>query len=116
MCPCTRTSPILCTTDATMWTWRPCSWSPTRFYAAGATRWRPSSNDVPACTLGLQALPVPWAPGMSHTRGGGLVKIAGTHYRTIWPLATGAVRVIDQSRLPFEFTTIDLATLGDGAR
>jgi methylthioribose-1-phosphate isomerase len=53
---------------------------------------------------------------MSHTRGGGLVKIAGTHYRTIWPLATGAVRVIDQSRLPFEFTTIDLATLEDAAR
>jgi methylthioribose-1-phosphate isomerase len=44
------------------------------------------------------------------------VKISGTHYRTIWPTATGSVRVIDQSRLPFEFTTIDLDTLDDAAQ
>jgi methylthioribose-1-phosphate isomerase len=44
------------------------------------------------------------------------MKISGTHYRTIWPTAAGAVRVIDQSRLPFEFTTIDLQTLDDAAR
>jgi methylthioribose-1-phosphate isomerase len=44
------------------------------------------------------------------------VKISGTHYRTIWPTATGSVRVIDQSRLPFEFTTIDLNTLDDAAQ
>jgi methylthioribose-1-phosphate isomerase len=41
------------------------------------------------------------------------MKISGTHYRTIWPTATGSVRVIDQSRLPFEFSTVDLNTLDD---
>ena len=43
------------------------------------------------------------------------MKVAGAHYRTIWPLASGAVRVIDQSRLPFELVTVDLATLEDAA-
>ena len=44
------------------------------------------------------------------------MKISGTHYRTIWPTAAGSVRVIDQSRLPFEFSTIDLNTLDDAAQ
>ena len=44
------------------------------------------------------------------------MKIAGTPYRTIWPLESGAVRVIDQSRLPFELVTLDLTTLEDAAR
>src|ERR1700735_353485 len=44
------------------------------------------------------------------------MKISGTHYRTIWPTGTGSVRVIDQSRLPFEFATIDLDDLDDAAR
>ncbi len=44
------------------------------------------------------------------------MKISDTHYRTIWPTAAGSVRVIDQSRLPFEFTTVDLETLEDAAR
>jgi methylthioribose-1-phosphate isomerase len=44
------------------------------------------------------------------------VKISGEHYRTIWPTATGSVRVIDQSRLPFEFSTVDLNTLDDAAQ
>jgi methylthioribose-1-phosphate isomerase len=44
------------------------------------------------------------------------MKILGKHYRTIWPTAGGTVRVIDQSRLPFEFVTIDLHTLDDAAR
>ena len=44
------------------------------------------------------------------------MKIAGTPYRTIWPLDSGAVRVIDQSRLPFELVTLDLTTLEDAAR
>ncbi|HTB27433.1 MAG TPA: S-methyl-5-thioribose-1-phosphate isomerase [Steroidobacteraceae bacterium] len=44
------------------------------------------------------------------------MKISGTHYRTIWPTASGSVRVIDQSRLPFEFATVDLAGLDDAAR
>jgi methylthioribose-1-phosphate isomerase len=42
------------------------------------------------------------------------MKIAGEHYRTIWPVAAG-VRVIDQSRLPFEFAVVDLVTVGDAA-
>src|ERR1700731_4600641 len=41
------------------------------------------------------------------------MKISGTHYRTIWPVEAGTIRVIDQSRLPFEFATIDLKTLED---
>ena len=44
------------------------------------------------------------------------MKISGTHYRTIWATASGSVRVIDQSRLPFEFATVDLAGLDDAAR
>jgi methylthioribose-1-phosphate isomerase len=44
------------------------------------------------------------------------VKISGRHYRTIWPTAAGSVRVIDQSRLPFEFSTIDLNSLDDAAQ
>jgi methylthioribose-1-phosphate isomerase len=44
------------------------------------------------------------------------MKIAGKPYRTIWPLESRSVRVIDQSRLPFELVTLDLATLEDAAR
>ena len=43
------------------------------------------------------------------------VKVAGVPYRTLWT-ADGAVRVIDQSRLPFEFATLDLRSLADAAR
>jgi methylthioribose-1-phosphate isomerase len=43
------------------------------------------------------------------------MKISGTHHRTIWPNADGSVRVIDQSRLPFEFATLDLNTVEDAA-
>jgi methylthioribose-1-phosphate isomerase len=44
------------------------------------------------------------------------MRISGTPYRTIWPLDSGAVRAIDQSRLPFELATLDLTTLEDAAR
>lgn len=44
------------------------------------------------------------------------MNISGTHYRTIWPVAAGSVRVIDQSRLPFELVTIDLNTLDDAVQ
>ena len=44
------------------------------------------------------------------------MKISGTHFRTIWITESGTVRVIDQSRLPFEFVTLDLETLADAAR
>jgi methylthioribose-1-phosphate isomerase len=44
------------------------------------------------------------------------MKISGTHFRTIWMTDSGAVRVIDQSRLPFEFATLDLQTAVDAAR
>jgi methylthioribose-1-phosphate isomerase len=43
------------------------------------------------------------------------MRISGTHYRTIWPTAAGTIRVIDQSRLPFEFATLDLHTVEDAA-
>jgi methylthioribose-1-phosphate isomerase len=44
------------------------------------------------------------------------MRVSGTHYRTIWPTVSGTIRVIDQSRLPFEFTTIDLDTVDDVAQ
>jgi len=44
------------------------------------------------------------------------MKISGTHFRTIWVTDSGTVRVIDQSRLPFEFVTVDLETCADAAR
>jgi methylthioribose-1-phosphate isomerase len=44
------------------------------------------------------------------------MRISGTHYRTIWTTEPGRVRVIDQSRLPFEFATLDLETVTDAAR
>jgi methylthioribose-1-phosphate isomerase len=44
------------------------------------------------------------------------MRISDTHYRTIWPTASGTIRVIDQSRLPFEFTTIDLDTVDEVAQ
>jgi methylthioribose-1-phosphate isomerase len=43
------------------------------------------------------------------------VKISGVHFRTIWLTKSSTVRVIDQSRLPFEFATRDLETLADAA-
>ncbi len=42
------------------------------------------------------------------------MKIAGVPYRTIW-MADDAVRVIDQSRLPFEFAVVDLRSPEDAA-
>src|SRR5258708_15245981 len=44
------------------------------------------------------------------------MRVSGTHYRTIWRTESGGVRVIDQSRLPFEFATIDLETLSAAAQ
>ena len=44
------------------------------------------------------------------------MKVSGKHYRTIWATPAGAVTVIDQSRLPFEFATVDLRTLEDATR
>src|ERR1700723_2017494 len=44
------------------------------------------------------------------------MRISGTHYRPLWPTAAGSIRIIDQSRLPFEFATVDLETLDDAAQ
>ncbi len=44
------------------------------------------------------------------------MNISGTHYRGIWHTPSGAVRIIDQSRLPFDFSIIDLDTVGDAAQ
>ncbi len=43
------------------------------------------------------------------------MKIAGRHYRTIWPKGE-AVEVIDQTRLPHEFATLTLKSAEDCAR
>ncbi|MDE2466370.1 MAG: S-methyl-5-thioribose-1-phosphate isomerase, partial [Alphaproteobacteria bacterium] len=44
------------------------------------------------------------------------MKIAGRHYRTIWPRSDGAIEVIDQGRLPHEFVTEVLNSAADCAR
>jgi methylthioribose-1-phosphate isomerase len=44
------------------------------------------------------------------------MRISGTHYRSIWATPAGAVRVIDQRCLPFEFATLELVTLEDAAQ
>jgi methylthioribose-1-phosphate isomerase len=44
------------------------------------------------------------------------MKIAGKHYRTIWPAGCDAVEVIDQTRLPHRFETVKLRTAEDCAR
>jgi methylthioribose-1-phosphate isomerase len=44
------------------------------------------------------------------------VKIHGRHYRTIWPVGDDAVEVIDQTKLPHEFTTVKLGSAPDAAR
>ena len=44
------------------------------------------------------------------------MKVGGVHYRTIWLDGSGpAVGIIDQTRLPHEFETVWLETLGDAA-
>lgn len=44
------------------------------------------------------------------------MKIQGKHYRTIWPVTDDAVRIIDQTQLPFQFATCDLTTVDQVAR
>lgn len=41
------------------------------------------------------------------------MKVAGQHYRTIWRGQDGSVEVLDQTRLPHEFSGIRLKTLAD---
>lgn len=45
----------------------------------------------------------------------GGMRINGRHYRTIWTTGPGTVRVIDQSRLPFEFREVSLESVEDAA-
>jgi methylthioribose-1-phosphate isomerase len=45
------------------------------------------------------------------------MKVDGVQYRTIWPAKDGQrVDVIDQTKLPFRFETVTLASLDDAAR
>lgn len=44
------------------------------------------------------------------------MKVDGVPYRTVWAAEDGcSVRIIDQTRLPHQFTTVDLNTLEDAA-
>jgi methylthioribose-1-phosphate isomerase len=43
------------------------------------------------------------------------MKVAGRHTRSIWPNADGTVGIIDQTRLPHAFVTLDLATMDEAA-
>ena len=43
------------------------------------------------------------------------MKIAGRAYRTIWPVGDATVEVIDQTRLPYELATVQLASAEDAA-
>jgi methylthioribose-1-phosphate isomerase len=44
------------------------------------------------------------------------MKVGGRHYRGIWRAPDGGVRVVDQSRLPFEFVTREIGDVEDAAR
>ncbi|HEX3945779.1 MAG TPA: S-methyl-5-thioribose-1-phosphate isomerase [Rhizomicrobium sp.] len=44
------------------------------------------------------------------------MNIGGKHYRTIWPVGSDAVEVIDQTKLPHRFETILLRTAADCAK
>lgn len=41
------------------------------------------------------------------------MQVEDTHWRTIWPLDNQAVGIIDQRRLPHEFSTMELHTVND---
>ncbi|HVJ50927.1 MAG TPA: S-methyl-5-thioribose-1-phosphate isomerase [Aliidongia sp.] len=43
------------------------------------------------------------------------MRVDGTPMRTIWPSGHGAVKIIDQTRLPHEFVTVELKSLDDAA-
>jgi methylthioribose-1-phosphate isomerase len=43
------------------------------------------------------------------------MKIAGRPYRTIWPVSDRAIEVIDQTKLPHEFTTLTLRSPAEAA-
>jgi methylthioribose-1-phosphate isomerase len=44
------------------------------------------------------------------------MNIGGKHYRTIWPVGSDAVEIIDQTKLPHRFETIMLRTAADCAK
>jgi methylthioribose-1-phosphate isomerase len=44
------------------------------------------------------------------------MKIHGKHYRSVWPIGDTAFGIIDQSKLPFEFVTLELKSAQDAAR
>jgi methylthioribose-1-phosphate isomerase len=43
------------------------------------------------------------------------MKVAGKHYRSVWPVGEDAFGIIDQTRLPHEFVTITLRTADEAA-
>ena len=43
------------------------------------------------------------------------MKIGGKHYRTIWPVGSDTVEVIDQTKLPHRFETTTLRSAADCA-
>src|SRR6185295_12287657 len=43
------------------------------------------------------------------------MKIAGKHYRSVWPLGEDAFGIIDQTKLPHEFVTLTLRSAADAA-
>ena len=43
------------------------------------------------------------------------MKIHGKHYRSVWPIGEDAFGIIDQTRLPHEFVTLELRTADDAA-
>jgi methylthioribose-1-phosphate isomerase len=44
------------------------------------------------------------------------MKIAGKHYRSIWPIGDDAFGIIDQAKLPHDFVTLSLRSADDAAR
>ena len=44
------------------------------------------------------------------------MNVNGTHYRSVWPIGEDTVGIIDQTRLPHEFVTLELHSAEDCAR
>ena len=67
---------------------------------------------IPVNTL-LKHHPPPWLDAMPVLRENRAMNVDGKHYRTIWPEGPDVVRIIDQARLPHEFSFMDLRTPAD---
>src|SRR6266853_2540793 len=50
-----------------------------------------------------------WRGGLPGAHRIGPMKVHGVAYRSIWPIGRRAVGIIDQTRLPYEFCTVEVS-------